>query len=81
MHESRAEGQHDMSEERVGSEGADKLIADDKNEEAHISAELSVTERMKALARRYVEERNWVLLDCLIIWLHNGSGATARSKF
>jgi hypothetical protein len=70
-----------LSEERVDSEGADRLVADDKNEQAHISAELSATGRMKALARRYVEERNWVMVDCLIVWLHNGSGATARSKF
>ncbi len=38
-------------------------------------------EGIKALAKKYVEERNWMLLDCLIIWLHNSSGATARIKF
>lgn len=71
-----------MSEEKTSSEDANKLIVNNDNVQTHnFGGELSAPERMKALARKYVEERNWMLLDCLIIWLHNGSGATARAKF
>lgn len=42
---------------------------------------MSATEKMKELVTKYSRERNWAMLDCLNIWLHNGSGTTARSKF
>ena len=42
---------------------------------------MSATEKMKELPAKYIEERNWVMLDCLNVWLHNISGATARSNF
>jgi adenosyl cobinamide kinase/adenosyl cobinamide phosphate guanylyltransferase len=42
---------------------------------------MSATEKMKKLVAKYIEERNWIMLDCLNVWLHNRSGATARSKF
>jgi len=58
-----------MSEEKVGSEDADTPMSNDKNPQAHMT-ELLAKERMKGLARKYAEERNWILLDCLIVWLH-----------
>lgn len=69
-----------MSEERVSPESVGK-IEEAKDKQSNILAELSVSERMTVLARGYVEGRDWMMLDCLIIWLHNGSGATARSAF
>jgi len=42
---------------------------------------MSTTEKMKELVTKYSRERNWVMLDCLNVWLHNRSGATARSNF
>lgn len=42
---------------------------------------MSAIERMKELLVKYVQKRNWIILDCLNVWLHNGSGVTARSNF
>jgi len=42
---------------------------------------MSTTEKMKEHVAKYIEERNWITLDCLNVWLHNRSGATARSDF
>lgn len=36
---------------------------------------------MKELVVKYVQKRNWIILDCLNVWVHNGSGVTARSNF
>jgi len=70
-----------MNEKAIGSEDAGTPITEKGNPQTQITTELSVIEKMKILARKYVGETNWVLLDCLIVWLHNGSGATARGKY
>jgi len=41
----------------------------------------SLLKKARELLARYIKERNWILVDCFIIWLHNESGGTARSRF
>jgi hypothetical protein len=40
----------------------------------------SATELL-GLLRKYAKEKDWVMLDCFNIWLHNQSGVTARIRF
>ncbi len=70
-----------MSEKGIGPEDAGTPITEKGNPQTQITTELSVVEKIRILAREYAGERNWALLDCLVVWLHNGSGATARKKF
>ena len=42
---------------------------------------MAPNKELLAFATKIVEERNWRILDCLNIWLHNQSGSTARANY
>jgi len=41
----------------------------------------SSTTELLGLLRKYAKEKDWIMLDCFNIWLHNQSGSTARYRF
>lgn len=37
--------------------------------------------KLLGLLTKYAKEKDWIMLDCFNIWLHNQPGGTARERF